>query len=116
MRIATVMFLVVGAALAAAQQAPRLPAPFATPSATNAPRVVDAPPNAMLHVPQGFSVTTWASGFDMPRFMLLAPGGDVLLSDSGAGIVYAFAGGRPETKKPIVMGLNRPYGLAVWEN
>jgi glucose/arabinose dehydrogenase len=113
MRGATVMLLLVGGALVAAQQAPQLPAPFATSSATNAPRVVEPPSGATLHVPQGFSVSTWASGFDMPRFMLLAPGGEVLLSDSGAGIVYAFAGGKPESKKPLVMGLNRPYGLAV---
>ena len=95
MRVVTVMCLVVGGALLGAQ-APQLPAPFATPSATNAPRVVDAPAGAMLHVPQGFAVSTWASGFDMPRFMLLAPGGEVLLSDSGAGIVYVFAGGKPD--------------------
>jgi glucose/arabinose dehydrogenase len=115
MRAATVMLLLVGAALGA-QQAPQLPLPYATPSATNAPRVVEPPSGAMLHVPQGFSVSTWATGFEMPRFMLLAPGGEILLSDSGAGIVYAFAGGKPEGKKPLVMGLNRPYGLAIWQN
>jgi glucose/arabinose dehydrogenase len=114
MRVVPVMLLLVGALVGA--QAPQLPAPFATPSATNAPRVVEPPAGAMLHVPQGFSVSTWASGFDMPRFMLLAPGGEILLSDSGAGIVYVFVGGKPESKKPLVMGLNRPYGLAVWQN
>ena len=116
MRVVTVMLFLVGGAFVAAQQAPQLPAPFATPSATNAPRVVEPPAGAMLHVPQGFSVSTWASGFDMPRFMLLAPGGEILLSDSGAGIVYVFAGGKREAKKPLVMGLNRPYGLALWQN
>jgi glucose/arabinose dehydrogenase len=116
MRIFTAMVLLVGSIIVAAQQAPQLPAPFATPSATNAPRVVDPPAGAMLHVPQGFSVSTWASGFDMPRFMLLAPGGDILLSDSGAGIVYVFAGGKPEGKKHLITGLNRPYGLAFWQN
>jgi len=116
MRSSTMMLLLVGSALVAAQQAPQLPAPFATSSANNAPRVVDAPAGATLHLPQGFSVSTWASGFDMPRFMLVAPGGELLLSDSGSGIVYAFAGGRAEARKPLVMGLNRPYGLAVWQN
>ena len=115
MRVVTLMLVVVGGALLGAQ-APQLPAPFATPSATNAPRVVDPPAGAILHVPQGFSVSTWASGFDMPRFMLLAPGGEILLSDSGAGIVYVFAGGKPDARKPLVMGLNRPYGLAIWQN
>src|SRR4030095_1943733 len=116
MRVVTVMLLLVGGALVAAQQAPQLPAPFATPSATNASRVVEPPAGAMLHVPQGFSVSTWASGFDMPRFMLRAAGGEILLSDSGAGIVYVFAGGKPESKKPLVMGLNRPSGFAIWQH
>src|SRR5258705_9592313 len=111
MRVVTVMLLVVAGTLVGAQQAPQLPAPFATPSATNAPRVVDPPAGAMLHVPQGFSVSTWASGFDMPRFMLLAPGGEILLSDSGSGIVYVFAGGETWTKKPLLIGLNPPYRL-----
>src|SRR5258705_12189914 len=106
MRVVTVMLLVVAGTLVGAQQAPQLPAPFATPSATNAPRVVEPPAGAMLHVSQGFSVSAWASGFDMPRLMLLAPGGGILLSDSGAGIVYVFAGGTPEARKTLVLGLN----------
>src|SRR5438874_2365020 len=113
MRSITIVCLVAAAAaLVAAQQAPQLPAPFATESANNAPRVVDAPAGARLQVPPGFAVEPWASGFDMPRFMLLAPGGEVLLSDSGAGIVYAFAGGKTAGKKQLITGLNRPYGLA----
>src|SRR5438552_4304546 len=116
MRIFAATLVLLGGALVAAQQPPQLPAPFATPSANNNPRVVDPPAGAGLKLPPGFSVATWASGFDMPRFMLLAPGGEVLLSDSGAGIVYVFAGGKPDAKKQLVTGLNRPYGLAFWQN
>jgi glucose/arabinose dehydrogenase len=116
MRSITIVCLLAAAALVAAQQAPQLPAPFATESANNAPRVVDPPAGARLQAPQGFAVETWASGFDMPRFMLLAPGGEILLSDSGAGIVYAFAGGKAAGKKQLITGLNRPYGLAFWQN
>ena len=86
------LLLLAGVSMAA-QQAPQLPAPFATESANNTPRVVDAPAGAKLQVPPGFTVQPWAAGFDMPRFMLLAPGGEVLLSDSGAGNVYVFADG-----------------------
>ena len=92
------LLLLAGVSMAA-QQAPQLPPPFATESANNAPRVVDPPPGAALQAPQGFSVEAWATGFDMPRFMLLAPGGEILLSDSGAGVVYVFAGGKPEGGK-----------------
>src|SRR6266536_1203933 len=116
MRSITIVCLLAAAALVAAQQPPQLPAPFATESANNAPRVVDPPAGARLQVPPGFAVDTWASGFDMPRFMLLAPGGEILLSDSGAGVVYVFAGGKPAGKKQLIAGLNRPYGLAFWQN
>src|SRR5205814_6239518 len=100
----------------AAQQAPQLPPPFATESANNAPRVVDPPPGAALQAPQGFSVEAWATGFDMPRFMLLAPGGEVLLSDSGAGNVYVFVGGNGANRKMLISGLSRPFGLACWQH
>lgn len=116
MKIVTATLILLAGILAAAQQAPPLPAPFATDSANNAPRVVDPPAGARLQAPQGFTVETWASGFDMPRFMLLAPGGEVLLSDSGAGVVYVFAGGKAAGKKPLISGLSRPFGLAVWQN
>ena len=105
----------VGGAIAAAQQTPQLPAPFATPSSTNRPVVVDPPAGARLQVPAGFSVETWAEGFDTPRFMLQGSGGEILLADS-AGVVYAFAGGKAAAKKPLITGLNRPYGLAFWKN
>jgi glucose/arabinose dehydrogenase len=100
----------------AAQRAPQLPQPFATDSANNAPRVVEAPAGARLQAPSGFTVETWASGFDTPRFMLLAPGGEILLSDSGAGTVYVFAGGKAAGKKALLTGLSRPYGLAFWRD
>ena len=116
MRSVIVVLLVVGSVLLVAQQAPQLPAPFATDSANNAPRVVDPPAGAALKAPPGFSITPWASGFDMPRFMLVAPGGEVLLSDSGAGNVYVFAGGNGANRKMLISGLNRPFGLAFWQN
>ena len=105
----------VGGAIVAAQQAPPLPAPFATPSTTNRPVVVDAPAGARLQVPAGFSVEPWADGFETPRFMLQGSGGEILLTDS-AGVVYVFAGGKAAGKKPLITGLNRPYGLALWRN
>src|ERR1700704_4623696 len=79
---------------AAAQQKLPLPAPFATPSAQNQPRVVPKPDNAKLNVPAGFHIETFAEGFQRPRFMLLGPSNELLLSDAGdqGGAVYAFQG------------------------
>jgi glucose/arabinose dehydrogenase len=116
MRSLIAPLVIAAGVLVAAQQAPQLPAPFATESANNAPRVVEAPAGARLQVPQGFSAEMWAAGFDTPRFMLLAPGGEVLLSDSGSGTVYVFAGGKGADRRSLITGLSRPFGLAFWRN
>jgi glucose/arabinose dehydrogenase len=96
------------------QQAATLPAPFATQSVTNGPRVVERPEGAKLTLPKGFEVEEYMGGFKVPRFMLLAPGGEILISDSAdGGGVYALAG---KEKKLLVEGLDRPYGLALWKD
>ncbi len=95
---------------------PKLPPPFATPSAGNPPRVVPRPAGAQLHVPQGFRIEEYASGFERPRFMLAVPGGGFLLSESAdapAGAVYLFQNGN---RKKLIGGLNHPYGMAFWKN
>jgi glucose/arabinose dehydrogenase len=54
------------------------------------------------------------SGFDVPRFMLLGPNNEILLSDSarsGGGTVYVIQGGK---RKKLIEGLSQPYGLAIW--
>ena len=105
---------------------PKLPPPYATPSADNPPRVVPRPKGAQLHAPAGFSVTVWAQGFAMPRFLLQGNHREILLADSGAddgfggrthgGVVYVFPNGDPGQRKPLITGLARPYGLALWQN
>jgi glucose/arabinose dehydrogenase len=116
MRIVMAMLVLLGGVMVAAQQAPQLPPPFSTPSSTNRPVVVEAPAGARLQVPAGFSVEPWATGFEIPRYLLQGPGGEILLTDSGSGTVYAFAGGNAAGKKPLITGLKRPYGLALWRN
>ena len=92
-----------------------LPAPFHTADAQNRAEVVAAPAGAKLQVPAGFEVEEYMSGFVRPRFMLLGPGNEILLSDSGSrdkldGVVYLLKDG---TKTAIVEKLDRPYGLAL---
>src|SRR5256885_4503968 len=93
-----------------------LPPPGATPSANNRPRVIDKPATAHLNVPAGFTVNVWAEGFEQPRYILQGNNGEILLSDSRTGVVYAFPGGDPSKRKQIVTGLQRPYGLALWQD
>lgn len=100
------------------QQKSSLPAPYATPSATNGPKVVARPDDAHLQVPKGFEVEEYASGFQKPRFMLTGPKGEILLSDSlpTTGAVYVLSGVRNPERKKLIENLDRPYGLALWKD
>jgi glucose/arabinose dehydrogenase len=91
-----------------------LPAPFETPAVNNPPVVIARPEGTKLHVPRGFAVEEYASGFVRPRFMVEGPGGEVLVSETVAnGLVWVLKDG---AKKPLISGLDRPYGLAFWKN
>jgi glucose/arabinose dehydrogenase len=100
---------------------PQLPAPYHTPSATNAPKVIPRPDGAQLSLPKGFTAELYAEGFEKPRFMALGPGGEVLISDSAdKGTVYILRDqdkdGKAESKDKLLEGLYRPYGLAFWKD
>ena len=77
--------------------------------------MVPRPDGAELSVPAGFTIEEYMSGFEeRPRFMLLGPGDEILLTDSGqrreaTGAVYVL---QSKTKKKILGGLDRPFGLA----
>lgn len=108
----------------------QLPAPYATPSVYNFPKIVPQPNNVELHVPPGFQMEFYADGFQVPRFMLLAPGGQVLVTDqvpieggshrwpdgtvTNGGSVFALTGSNQ--KKLLITNLDRPYGLALSKN
>jgi len=83
------------------------PAPNANP-----PVLVPRPAGAQVHLPPGFSSEEFASGFERPRFMVQGPSGEVIVSDTIAnGTVVALQG---KTRKVLITGLDRPYGLALW--
>jgi glucose/arabinose dehydrogenase len=112
------------AALVAQTSPKQLPPPFATPSADNRPQVVPRPDGARVQVPAGFSIDVVAEGFETPRFMLLGPGNEILMSDSARGqtnggsvyVLHAKADGKIDQRTKIIEGLDRPYGLALWKD
>jgi glucose/arabinose dehydrogenase len=96
-------------------QQKELPAPFATPPANNRPRVIPQPEGARLSVPNGFQIEIYQEGFKVPRFMILGPSNEILLSDAastraGGGSVYVLQG---KERKEIIKDLDRPYGLGL---
>ncbi len=101
--------------LTAFSQTASLPAPYATPSATNPPKLVSKPQDKQLAVPAGFTVMEYASGLSKPRIMLEVAPGTVLVSDSVAkGSVFALTNGGKD-KKAILKDLDRPFTMAVYE-
>lgn len=98
-------------------RADQLPAPYATASAGNPPQVVAQPPGAQLVLPPGFHIAVYAGGLDDPRTMLLAPNGDVLVAEPGAGRITilrdANHDGVAEQRWVFAKGLDEPFGLAL---
>ena len=85
-------------------------------SVANPAEVVARPTGATLKVPDGFEVSVFASGFNQPRRLRIAPNGDIFLSESGTGRVLVFqaggAGGASATPHVFAENLDRPYGIA----
>ena len=92
-----------------------LPAPFATASAGNGPKVVARPEGAWPQVPDGFKVEQYAAGLDNPRIIRTAPNGDIFVAETKAGDIRIFRGitsnGKPEQMALFASGLNHPFGI-----
>ena len=98
-----------------------LPPPFATESATRSSRQIAQPADARLFVPKGFKVNVFAEGgFREPRWMALAPNGDVFLADSHGNSVIVL---RDKNKDGIAEErfvwsnkLSQPFGMAFYKD
>ena len=98
----------------------KLPPPFHSPSVNNRPQVVPKPPEAELKVPQGFQIQEFATGFEKPRIMIYAPGGEIFMTESvpnGSVLVLTGKDEKPAAKpRKLIEGLDRPYGMAWWKD
>ena len=101
-------------------QKPKLPAPFASKSAGNGPEKRTPPAGFLPTVPLGFRVNVFATNFKRPRWLTVAPNGDIFLADMGAGeiIVMRDPGhtGGAQVREVFVSGQRRPFGIAFHEN
>lgn len=95
-----------------------LPAPYATASAQNPPRIVARPAGAELALPPGFRIALFAEHFSGPRKMLAATNGDVIVSETFGGRIIVLrpsADGRvAASRETFARGLKTPFGLAFY--
>jgi len=96
-----------------------LPAPYATESAQNGPRVVRRPAGAQLHVPRGFKIEEYAGGFSNPRFLLTAPNGDIFVTESRSNAIKVLrdsdGDGKPDVTATFAeRNMNDPFGIAFY--
>jgi glucose/arabinose dehydrogenase len=102
--------------------AQQLPPPFHTPWFRKPTQTVPMPEGHQLTVPQGFTVSTFADGLQFPRFMALAPNGDVFVAqpvrNQSKIIVLRDTDhdGVAEVRDIFASELNRPFGLAFWKS
>src|ERR1700751_3879137 len=101
-------------------QKPNLPAPFATKSAGNGPRK-EAPPAGFLPaVPRGFRINVFAEGFRDPRWLTIAPNGDIFLAETGANQIDVLrdpqnSGGAQE-REVFATGQRGVFGIAFHDD
>jgi hypothetical protein len=61
-----------------------LPAPYASDTSNNGPKLLTRPDNAWPIAPAGFAVQLYATALDNPRLIRTAPNGDFFLAESSA--------------------------------
>jgi glucose/arabinose dehydrogenase len=95
-----------------------LPAPYATPSVANPPRIVARPADVLPKVPPGFRVGLYVAGLDTPRVIRIAPNGDIFVAETGVGRIRVYRGigsdGKPDISAVFATRLHRPYGIAFY--
>ncbi len=93
-----------------------LPAPYATESANESPRLVPRPADAWPKAPAGFMVEQFATGLRQPRVIVTAPNGDLFVAESAANRVRVLreVDGRVSVSEVFVAGLDQPFGIAFY--
>ncbi len=95
-----------------------LPAPNATPSASNNSHIVARPDGVLPQTLPGFSVNLFVFGLSTPRAMKVAPNGDVFVAEPGTGNVRVYRGvsdeGKPRRGNIFATDMGHVFGLAFY--
>lgn len=135
-----------GETVATADTILNLPAPFATKSTKNYSNVVGWPAGKTPQAPAGFTVTEFARDLASPRWIYVAPNGDIFVAEANTErdkpkdkVINAVTGrnksertgtsanritllrdtnkdGKPDLRQPFLTGLNQPFGMLVLGN
>ncbi|MFN0102463.1 MAG: PQQ-dependent sugar dehydrogenase [Bryobacteraceae bacterium] len=90
-----------------------LPPPNPAGQVANAAKLIPQPADKKLTVPAGFTAEEYAGGFQKPRDLLQLPGGAILVTESvPKGGVYVVNNDNDKDRKPLISGLDRPFGMA----
>jgi len=93
-----------------------LPKPYATPGVANPSQRIARPDGVLPHVPAGFSVSLYAAGLTNPRWMALAPNGDVFLAEPSAGRITLLHEKDGKVAANIFAdGFRLPHGLLFYK-
>jgi glucose/arabinose dehydrogenase len=99
---------------------PQLPAPFATKSAGNPPEESMPPKGFLPTVPAGFQINIFASDFKEPRWLTVAPNGDIFLADTHGGAIYILRDpqhtGGARQRESFLSGLDEPFGIVFHDD
>ena len=96
-----------------------LPLPSSNVLSINRARVVKRPAGAELQVPPGFKIELYAEGFRDPRYLLIAPNGDIFIAESRAHQIKVLrdskGSGKPDVPEIFAeRDLNKPFGMAFY--
>jgi glucose/arabinose dehydrogenase len=93
-----------------------MPKPYATLAVDNSPQIVARPKDTVLKVPKGFTASLFAADLSYPRWMAVAPNGDVFVAESKPGTITVLrdthGSGRADLRATFASGFNIPHGLA----
>jgi len=93
----------------------QLPPLGGTPSAPNPPKLVPRPEGATLSVPPGFEASLFAEDMDRPRYVAVAPDGDVFVAESSSGTIVVLKDpdktGKAQSRYVYAQGLSKPHGI-----
>jgi glucose/arabinose dehydrogenase len=98
-----------------------LPAAEVQRGPVNFSKIIPRPDGAEITLPPGFEISLYAEGdLVKPRWMALAPNGDVFVAESEAGRITVLrdsdGDGKADQRFAFATDLARPFGMAFWRN